>query len=329
MRLTRLLAVLALAFNCTALVAASKDHPAYTDPEHADADFAVQGEYRGEVRSEGKKDIWGAQVIALGSGKFHAVGYKGGLPGDGWNEKDKKQADGQTEGDATRFQTEHHHLAIRDGVMTVSDSGGERVGELKKVHRQSPMLGAKPPAGAVVLLGGSSVEHFPGGRMTEDGLLMQGAKSKETFGSFTCHLEFRLPYMPTARDQGRGNSGLYLQGRYEVQMLDSFGLEGQDNECGGLYKIAAPRINMCYPPLAWQTYDVDYTAAVFQDDKKVKNARATVRHNGVVIHDHAELTHIVGGNVLDEGPEPGPIFLQNHGNPVRYRNIWVVHKQAP
>ena len=132
--------------------------------------------------------------------------------------------------------------------------------------------------------------------------------------------------MPYARGQGRGNSGFYAQGRYEVQILDSFGLSGENNECGGIYTIGKPKVNMCLPPLSWQTYDVDYTAAEFKDGKKVKNARMTVRHNGVLIHENLDLTHATTAAPMREGPENGPVYLQNHGNPVRFRNIWVVPK---
>jgi hypothetical protein len=83
---------------------------------------------------------------------------------------------------------------------------------------------------------------------------------------------------------------------------------------------------MCYPPYAWQTYDIDYTAATFDSGKKVKNAIITVKHNGVTIHDNVELTHATTAAPLGEGAEPGPLYLQDHGNPVRYRNIWVVEK---
>ncbi len=113
--------------------------------------------------------------------------------------------------------------------------------------------------------------------MTDDGLLIAGATSKQKFGDCQLHVEFLLPFMPASRGQARGNSGCYLQGRYEVQMLDSFGLAGEDNECGGIYGIRAPDTNMCFPPLSWQTYDIDYTAAKYEDGKKVKNATITVR----------------------------------------------------
>lgn len=160
--------------------------------------------------------------------------------------------------------------------------------------------------------------------MTDDGLLMEGATSKQKFQSFRIHLEFRTPFQPFARGQGRGNSGFYAQGRYEVQILDSFGLEGMDNECGGIYTVARPRLNMCFPPLSWQTYDVEFHAAEYEDGKKVKDAQMTVIHNGVVIHKGQEIPHATTAAPVPEGPEPGPIFLQNHGNPVRFRNIFVV-----
>jgi hypothetical protein len=113
---------------------------------------------------------------------------------------------------------------------------------------------------------------------------------------------------------------------YELQVLDSFGLSGENNECGGFYSIRQPDVNMCYPPLAWQTYDIDFTAAKYDGDKKAKNARVTVKHNGVTIHDTIELARGTPGR-LPEGPSPGGLYLQDHGNPVVYRNIWIVEKK--
>ena len=131
--------------------------------------------------------------------------------------------------------------------------------------------------------------------------------------------------MPTARGQARGNSGVYIQRRYEVQILDSFGLEGVFNECGALYRQTPPDLNMCLPPLAWQTYDIWFTPPRFAADGKTKlaNARITVLHNGVPVHWHREITAKTGGG-QQEGPEPLPIQLQDHGNPVMFRNIWIV-----
>ena len=162
--------------------------------------------------------------------------------------------------------------------------------------------------------------------MDEHGLLMVGTRTKQKFGNFRLHLEFRTPFMPYSRGQGRGNSGMYLLDQYECQILDSFGLEGKDNECGGIYKISKPKLNMCFPPLSWQTYDVEFQAAKFDaNGGKIAPAVATIQLNGVVIHDKLSLPRFTpGGGQSDE--KPGALYLQNHGNPVRFRNIWVLEK---
>jgi hypothetical protein len=296
------------------------------DPAKApeDADFAVHGEYLGEIKGEKR----GVQVIALGEHKFHAVGYEGGLPGEGWDPSKKKwEGDGALEPatGATTITGPAGTAVIKAGVMTVKSPDGDVPGEMKKVTRQSPTLGAKPPAGAVIFFDGKTNDFAPG--KTDGELLTEGQNSKTKFGSGTLHIEFMLSYMPTARGQGRSNSGVYLQGRYECQVLDSFGLKGENNECGGIYTIAKPKVNMCYPPLQWQTYDIDYAAAVYDGEKKVKNATITVKHNGVLIHENVELPKGTTAAPVKEGAEPGPLHLQNHGNPVRYRNIWWVEKK--
>jgi hypothetical protein len=271
----------------------------------------------------------GMQIIAQGEGKFHAVGHMGGLPGDGSTGKNFKghETDGVLKEGVVTLPMGEWTGTIKDGVVTVRTSGGQELFSLKKVERKSPTLGAKPPEGAIVLFDGSTAEHFSGGKMTEDKLLMVGVTSKQSFQDFTLHLEFRLPFMPEARGQGRANSGLYLQDRYECQILDSFGLKGLNNECGGFYSLRDPDYNMCFPPLAWQTYDIDFTAARFDEEgKKIKNAAATVRHNGVTIHKDYELPGPTPGG-KPETSQAGPIQLQNHGNPVHFRNIWVVERK--
>ena len=326
LRATSLLLLLAFVVP----VIAADPSPTFTDPAEAGPDFLVQGEYVGIYKTEKGEAKCGAQVIALGDGKFRAVGYPGGLPGDGWNGRTKFVCEGEMADGTVRLVSEAGSVATitPGGFMKVFDPDGNKLGTSKKVERKSPTLGKKPPAGAIVLFDGTTAEHFEGGQMTDDGLLMEGDKSKRLFRSFTIHLEFCTPFKPFARGQARGNSGFYAQGRYETQILDSFGLEGLDNECGGIYKVARPEVNMCLPPLSWQTYDIDFVAAEFKDSQKVNNALLTVRHNGVLIHDQVEVPNTTrAACVPEEGPEPGPVYLQNHGNPVRFRNIWVLEKK--
>lgn len=292
----------------------------FTDPAKAGPDYVVQGEY--------KNDKFGAQVIALGGGKFELVLYTGSLPGEGWQRKDKVQRiEGETKNGVTTFKSDALSGTISGEKLSLRGSGGiGSLGTLKKVSRKSKTLGAKPPAGAIVLFDGSTAKHFKGGKMTADKLLLAGCETERKFGDHTLHVEFRTPFKPYGRGQGRGNSGVYLQNRYECQVLDSFGLKGENNECGGIYSINVPKVNMCYPPLTWQTYDIEFTAARYKDGKKVKNARTTIRHNGYVIHDDLELTHGTPGK-HPEGAGPDGIYFQGHGNPVVYRNVWVVEKK--
>jgi len=317
---------------CIMLLASSGQAkgPVYTDPAKADADFAYQGEYSGELVAGDNKFNLGVQVIALGEGKFRSVAYLGGLPGDGWSGEEKRTVTGELKDGVVVLSDENGEGEIRNGKLHVRAKGADVAGVLERITRMSPTLGKKAPAGATVLFDGSNADNFIDGKV-EDGLLQAGCTSKQKFGSHHLHIEFRLPYKPLARGQERGNSGIYLQGRYECQMLDSFGLDGKQNECGGLYSVKDPDVNMCYPPLSWQTYDVDYTAGKYDEaGKVVTNPRVTIRHNGVVIHNDVELPGNRNTTAAPSKPgnEPGPIFLQNHGNPVVYRNIWVLPKSS-
>lgn len=296
----------------------SPNEPIFLNPESAGPDYADQGEYT---------NSWGgAQVIALGNGEFRMVSYQGGLPGDGWNHDSKTETPGKRDGDKVVFTGDHGYRAeLADGKITINtDSGGPWT--MDKIVRKSPTLGEKPPADAIVLFDGASADNWKGGHINDQHWLAAGCKSKQRFTDFTAHIEFYLPFKPFARGQERANSGVYLQDRYEVQVLDSFGLEGRDNECGAIYSQKAPLVNMCYPPLTWQTYDVDFTAAKYDaDGKKTDDAIVTVRQNGVTILDHFELKGPTPGGAA-ESPQGGPLQLQGHGNPVFYRNIWVVPK---
>jgi hypothetical protein len=204
--------------------------------------------------------------------------------------------------------------------------------EPKPVPADKPV---KAPKGAVVLFDGKDTSAWTheDGRPCEwkivDGAMevhKGGIVSKEKFGDCTLHVEFWLPNNPPeVKGQARSNSGVYLQHRYEVQVLDSYGLEKlQTGDCGGIYGIKIPDVNACTPPETWQSYDITFRAARFGGDgKKTENARLTVVHNGVTIHDNVEVPKITGGG-REETAEPGPIHLQDHGNPIRFRNIWVV-----
>ena len=289
-----------------------------------DPDFSIQGEYF----KEGSP--YGVQVVALGGGKFDAYILEGGLPGLGWTkEKLRVKLTGEREGDMITFpESQEFGLIITGQTAKLS---GKSVTELPRMERKSPTLGAKAPEGAVVLFDGTSTEHWTNGKMENGLLLSTGATSKPTFKDYSLHLEFLTPYRPFERGQGRGNSGVYFGGRWETQVLDSFGLDGLNNECGGIYSIAAPSVNMCLPPLTWQTYDVDFTNAKFDaEGNRTAWPRMTVKLNGVVIHKDQELSKDFTTSAPIDGPlkdEARPVFLQNHSNPVFFRNIWVLPRK--
>ena len=199
--------------------------------------------------------------------------------------------------------------------------------------------GTKPPDGAVVVLFDGKdfskwVKRDGKGEVKwtlKDGV-MEGVKghgdivTKDKYGGkFKLHVEFRVPYEPGGAGQGRGNSGVYLQGRYEVQILDSYGLTSGKNDCGAIYGVAAPEVNACKAPTVWQSYDIEFTSPKVENGKKTEPARMTVSHNGIKIHDNVEVTSDnttsgLGGDIA----KPGPIMLQDHGHPVQFRNVWVL-----
>lgn len=299
----------------------------WIDPEVAaseNPDFTVQGEYFKEGASHA------VQVVAHGNGKFEAYVLEGGLPGAGWEvDKSRIRMEGARNEESVQLADKESGIqaTIHDGKLTLVLPEQQPL-ILPRIERQSPTLGAKAPKGAVVLFDGISSDTWKNG-LLENGLLKANhSMSKQTFKSYTAHIEFRTPFKPDARGQKRGNSGVYHYGRWETQILDSFGLEGKDNECGGIYSISKPRMNMCLPPLSWQSYDVDFTAATFDaEGKHIAWPRITVKLNGVLIHEDLELNKDFTTAAPLNTPlkdEPGPIFLQEHKNPVYFRNIWVL-----
>lgn len=293
---------------------------AIIDLDQVDGDFPFQGEYLGRA-SAGY--FVGLQVVARGAGSFDAVLLPGGLPGAGWDRVKRLLLAGQRQDSQVVLVGDGYRVEVTPDEALVQDGKGQLVARLPKIHRVSMNEGAAPPCGALVLFDGSTAKHFEGGKMTADGLLEVGALTKVAVGDFRLHLEFRTPYMPHASGQGRSNSGVYIQQRYEVQILDSFGLEGVENECGGLYRQRRADVNMCFPPLSWQTYDIHFTAARWDGDgNKIADARITVVHNGQVIHNDYHLVGKTGAGKPEE-PTKRPILLQNHGNPVHFRNVWI------
>lgn len=150
--------------------------------------------------------------------------------------------------------------------------------------------------------------------------------SEQTFDDAFIHLEFCEPDMPEATGQGKGNSGVFVQGRYEIQVLDSYGWKVPGKgDCGAIYNQFAPLVNACRPALQWQSYDIVFRAArAGEGGQGAENARITLLHNGVVIHNNVELQGPTGGALDQDVGRAGPLRLQDHGNPVRYRNVWFV-----
>jgi len=199
--------------------------------------------------------------------------------------------------------------------------------------------GKAKPKEAIVLFDGRDFSHW---RHTDgtavrwkiiDGTMEVGVGqgsivTGEKFQDFSLHVEFNIPVEPAADDKwGHGNSGVYLQRRYEVQILDSYGRAAGRKDCGALYDFRAPDRNVCKQAGQWQSYDIDFRAARFRQEdgnlRKVENARITVRHNGALIHNDVEFFDKTGAGQA-EGPQAGPILLQDHGNSVRFRNIRII-----
>lgn len=209
--------------------------------------------------------------------------------------------------------------------------------EMKQVMKKSPTEGLQPPARAIVLLA-----YEPGRKpalnewqeagwiTTEDGILHKNTgdgprgelRTKREFRNVHLHVEFRIPYEPDKREQGRGNSGVIFADRYEVQVLDSFGLVAGAGDCAAIYGVAPPRVNAAFPPLSWQTYDITFYAAKLDGTKLVRAPRFTVVWNGVKVHEN-QTTPTPTGDPDRPNAETGPIRLQDHGNLVYFRNIWA------
>jgi hypothetical protein len=295
------------------------------------------GEYAGTFTpAKGKAVSAEAKVVPDGGGRYRVVLIT--PPVREGPTRTRVQVPGKAEGDRLTFAGKPGKVewtgSIAERKLTAEGKGrgGGRY-ELKLTVRKSPTEGAKPPPGAVVLLPAtkgqppldgwtnSKWKALPGGVMQ---ITRGGNNSVRKFGDVKLHVEFRIPYEPTRRGQGRGNSGVYLMGRYEVQVLDSFGLVPRKGDCGAIYGVAVPSVNACLPPLRWQTYDVTFRAPrTGADGKPATPGSMTVLHNGIKIHKDVKLKGTTRGGARG-GAQTGPLHLQDHGHPVQYRNIWVV-----
>jgi len=247
---------------------------------------------------------------------------------------------------ALSFETDAYRGTFKEGVFVGAlMHEGDWVGfKLKKTEYRSPTLNAEAPSGAIILFDGNGFEHWMPVDEDRKSIIWEiedeamrvvsrathgdpstDIRSRKQFADVFLHLEFQLPFEPDKQGQGRGNSGIFLQDIYEVQILDSFGLEGVWNECGALYEISAPRINMCAPPGQWQTFDILFHAPKFNEaGDKIGNAKTTIHHNGVCVQLDQELPHSTMGPDFPETTNPGHLILQDHNHPVRFRNIWAV-----
>ena len=299
----------------------------------APQEAAVQGIYEGACKDAKGEQKIEARVVAWGKGTYKVFVRQPLAEG----KVAKVELDGKTEGESIRFagKAGDAQWAASYAAGTIKGTCGEG-GTLvmKRVVRESPTLGEKPPAGAIVLLDGKNFDELttrPGRSATEqawklvDGggiVVPRGGMSskRQLAGSFKLHVEFRLPLIPAARDQGRANSGVYLPNGDEIQVLDSFGSTSyKGGGCGGLYAYKDPdafdQFSLAsLPPLQWQAFDVEYRVQQ-KDGKPTGKPRVTVLHNGIKIHDNAQ---------LNAPARVGGFHFQDHGNPVEYRNIWVL-----
>lgn len=304
-------------------------------------EIELQGNFEGTSTGPGGETMpITAQIVALGKGKHVAKVHVGDVvvPIEG-------QTKGKVEDGLCLYEQTIDFGADHGGVFKINGKVEDRVFSgtgvgtdgtyhfsLNRVEKGSPTLGQAPPAGAIVLQDGSSMDawvirpywqHLGDGSM---GMRSSSIMTKDEFGSAQYHIEFKTPLMPeeTPGSQGRGNSGVYVMGRYEVQVLDSFSDEPRDNRCGGIYKKAVPIAAPCLPPEEWQTYDITFHAPEFDGNgTKTKNATITAKLNGVTIHNNVELDGATPGGVSQEEAARGVLMLQDHHDNVNYRNIWV------
>lgn len=328
---TRVMMSLFFAACCVALAAHAEQPPAPSGD-------AFQGAYEGVFHWTGRPDLpANGLIVAEGPGLYRVVASCVGDEG----QVRQVELHGQLVGPRVLFRgysgSGSWEAEAADNALKVTGPYNTWF-ELKKTDPHSPTEGQAPPEGAVVLLPfqpgvapDMSAWNNTNWKAYEDGSMGvqpgTGANTtKAKIGDCKLHLEFYLPLMAGEFGQGRANSGVYIQNRYEVQVLDSFGvLPYTAGDCGGLYDLSAARVNACFPPEHWQTYDIDFRAPRFNDDGSQKEpARITVRHNGMLIQDNVAVAQPTPGGTEGPGTPEDVLHLQDHGNRTRFRNIWYV-----
>lgn len=282
------------------------------------------GEYLGALANGGK---FGIQIAPTTPQRLAIHAFSGGLPGFGYDGLWQQILKGKQIGVGTSFVADGGGWTIQGNLENLKGTNqkGESLMANRIPVREPKNLGIKPPPQAKTLFDGQSVDGWKRAKKDSEGNLMVGCETIDTFRDFLLHVEFRVPFLPDQKGQDRANSGVYIQNRYEIQILDSFALEGSKNECGSIYEFRAPDVNACLAPGQWQTYDIEFRSPHFKHAKKTKNARISVYHNGVLIHDNVEIPSQTGYG-RKEGPEAGPLHFQNHGSPVVFRNIWILER---
>ena len=307
------------------------------------------GDWQGQWQKVGKQQARPivAQVIPRGGGRYELVFrevFDHRCPVYG-------RAEGRLQKSRLVFTGDGFTGTVADGRMTGkgrrTDHHGTEAGrpfDLEKVVRPCAGVGAEPPNGAVVLFDGSGFDQWEPDRGSEvtwkvaDGTAViwptmtehaigPGLRTKQAFGDYRLHLEFRLPLLADAVGQTRANSGITFEDYrwHELQILDSYGLPGYWDECGAIYRTAAPIVNRCAPPGVWQSYDITYHRPRYSaEGKRLRAARVTVILNGTVVQKDLELP---GGDVPKGrlgSKQVGRIRLQHHGDPIAFRNIWLL-----
>jgi hypothetical protein len=293
----------------------------------------VTGEYSGKVSRPGQDIKAEAKVIGTGSEEYEVVLT--------WTEGGKGNTirwPARVEGGKVIFDGQNDAMevvgVIADQKLTATVKGKfEGKFNLEYTRRTSRTEGDPPLEGGEVLLPYAEGKPTSTAEWTNDtwkaqpdGSMLVGKgnnSTKKSFGDCRLHIEFYIPYEPDCKGQDRGASGVFLQGRYEIQILDSFGQDPTIDGCGAITGVRVPRPGAPLPPARWQTYDIVFRAPVLDGDTVLKPAIITVVQNGMKIHDIIKVDKATAGGVAGPPVEKSPLMLQEHGSPVRFRNIWI------